>query len=438
MDSDGIGRHVLPGNPVVGGGGQFPMRGTELPPGKDLERYAAQRARLAGSSLLANGHTYLAPLDELRERFDAEGRRFVSFANYDYLGLADDPRVKQAACEAIMSIGVGASASRLVGGERRIHGEMERDMARFLGVEDTLAMVSGYMANLSLVGHLMTKRDLILVDELSHNSIMVGTEISRAEIVEFAHNSLAALDRILAERRHEFERVLVIVEGLYSMDGDIPHLPGLLELRQKHHFWLAIDEAHSIGVLGPTGAGLTEYFGVDPNEIDFIIGTLSKSFVSAGGFIAGRKVVLDWLRYTLPGFVYSVGLPPMIAATVRTCLDIIHDEPWRLKKLHENSQHFVATARRHGLDVGDAAGAGVVPVLFDDLQHCMQVSYMLLEAGYYAPPIVQVGVPRDKPRIRCFISAAHTSDQIEGMLACLAEIARLNVDSGLYDRVRAG
>lgn len=414
------------------------MRGNELPPDKELERYVAQRARLAGGSLLAKAHTYLAPLDTLKDRFEAEGRRFVSFANYDYLGLADDPRIKKAACGAIMSIGVGASASRLVGGERRIHGEMERDLARFLGVEDTLAMVSGYMANLSFVGHLMTKRDLILVDELSHNSIMVGTEISRAEIVEFAHNDLADLDRILAKRRGEFERALVIVEGLYSMDGDIPNLPGLLELRQKHNFWLAIDEAHSIGVLGATGRGLTEHFGIDPQGVDFIVGTLSKTFVSAGGFLAGRKLVLDWLRFTLPGFVYSVGLPPMIAATVQTCLAIIADEPWRLAKLRENSRHFIAAARQHGLDTGGAAGAGVVPILFDDLDQCMQAAYQLLETGYYAPPIVQVGVPKDKPRIRCFISAAHTPDEIEGMLSSLAGITGLTTSASDYDRAQVG
>lgn len=420
------------------GGGHSLMRGEGFPPGRELDRYVAQRARLAGGALLANGHTYLAPLDALRARFESEGRSLVSFANYDYLGLGEDPRVRQAACEAVMTIGVGASASRLVGGERRIHGEMERDMAAFLGVEDTLALVSGYMANLTFVGHLMTKRDLILVDELSHNSIMVGTEISRAEIVEFAHNDLDDLESILQKRRGEFERVLVIVEGLYSMDGDIPDLPRLLELRQRYGCWLMIDEAHSIGVLGANGRGLAEHFGVDPNEIDFIIGTLSKTFVSAGGFIAGRKVVLDWLRFTLPGFVYSVGLPPMIAAAARTCLRIIEEEPWRIAQLRRNSEFFVSRARDHGLDVGNAAAAGVVPILFDDLHYCMHVAYLLLEAGYYAPPIVQVGVPRDKPRIRCFISAAHTPEQIEGMIASLDTIIRMEAPPTRFQSAGAG
>lgn len=395
-----------------------------------LAKYVARRARLAGRPLLAQGHVYLKPLDSLRAEFEARGGRLVSFANYDYLGLAQDERVKQAACAAAMELGVGASASRLVGGEREIHGAMERDIAEFLGAEDALALVSGYMANLTFVGHLMTKRDLILVDEFSHNSIMVGTEVSRATIDQFPHNDADALEEMLRARRGAYERVLVIVEGLYSMDGDIPDLPRLLALKEQYGAWLMVDEAHSIGVLGPTGRGLSEHFGVDPNAVDFIIGTLSKTFISVGGFIVGRREVLDWLRFTLPGFVYSVGLPPMIAAAVRAVIGILREEPWRVARLRRNSELFVAEARERGLDVGTAAGAGVVPILFDDLQKCMATAGRLLEAGYYAPPIVQVGVPRDKPRIRCFISAAHGHDDIVGMLDSLAAIVRQDMPAG--------
>jgi len=398
---------------------------------RNLDGYVQRRLELAGGALFTDESLdqnpldilktlYLRPLDTLTADLARRGKNLVSFANYDYVGLANDPRVKRAACDAIMSIGIGAGASRLVGGERGIHGELERDLATFLGMDDTIALVSGYMTNVSLVGHLLTKNDLIMVDELSHNSIIVGTDVSRARIIRFAHNDLDHLGSILQQVRDEVNRVLIIVEGLYSMDGDVANLPRLLEIRDRYQAWLMVDEAHSLGVLGTSGRGLAEHFGIDPKQIDMIVGTMSKTFAACGGFIAGRKSMIDWLRFTLPAFVFSVGMSPALAAAVRSGIGILQSEPWRVARLQENSRQFLEEVKMRGLDAGPAIGAGVVSILFPGHHECMFAARSLLEAGYFAPPIVQIAVPKDKPRIRFFISASHTDAQISGVVEALA------------------
>ncbi len=399
---------------------------------RSLESYTQRRLQLAGGSLGVDDSSgqslvellktlYLQPLDTLTAQFAQTGRSLVSFANYDYAGLAQDPRIKEAACNAIMTVGIGAGASRLVGGERAVHGELERELAAFLRVDDSIALVSGYMTNVSLVGHLLTKNDVILVDDLSHNSIIVGTDVSRAQVIRFAHNDLDHLESILAQVRKDANRALIIVEGLYSMDGDVANLPRLLEIKERHNAWLMVDEAHSLGVLGATGRGLAEHFGVDPNHIDLIVGTMSKTLGACGGFIAGRKSVIDWLRFTLPAFVFSVGISPALAAAVRAGLEILAAEPWRVAKLHDNSRLFLEHAQVCGLDTGPAIGAGVVSILFSGQHECMFAARSILEAGYFAPPILQLAVPKDKPRIRFFISAAHSHDEIAGVTETLAK-----------------
>jgi 8-amino-7-oxononanoate synthase len=401
---------------------------------RGLERYVQRRLQLAGGALFSDESLdqnpldllktmYLQPLDTLRAEYEKTGRQFVSFATYDYAGIANDQRIKKAACDAIMNIGVGAGASRLVGGERAIHGALERELAEFLGVDDTIALVSGYMTNVSLVGHLLTKNDLILVDELSHNSIIVGTDVSRARVIRFAHNDLDHLESILRKQRNEVNRVLIIVEGLYSMDGDVANLPRLLEIRDRYGVWLMVDEAHSLGVLGANGRGLAEHFGIDARQIDMIVGTMSKTLGASGGFIAGRKTMIDWLRFTLPAFVFSVGLSPALAAAVREAIAILRAEPWRTERLRENSQQFLEEAKSRGLDAGPAIGAGVVSILFSSQQECMTAARLLLDEGYFAPPILQLAVPKDKPRIRFFISALHTQAQISGVIDALGNAA---------------
>ena len=378
-----------------------------------LSDYAHKRFRLAGKSVLDNGNPFFIPTDTLRESIEArEGGHYVSFANYDYLGLADHPKVRGAAHAAVDKFGVGALASRLVGGERSTHRELERGLAEFLGFDDALALVSGYLANVTVLTHLMGGRDAILLDELSHNSVASGGRGAAAETIVFRHNDLDHLDHILTERRETFRNCMIVVESLYSMDGDTVDLERLVELRDKHGVWLMVDEAHSIGVMGASGRGLCEACGVDPARVDFVIGTLSKTFASCGGFICARQGVIDWMRFTLPGFVYSVGLSPVITASASAALDILKTEPWRIEKLAHNAEFFRDTMLAAGLDTGPAIGRAVVPVLFNSDRETMLASQHLLENGVYVPPVVRIGVPKDQPRLRFFISAAHCEEEI--------------------------
>lgn len=385
-----------------------------------LSEYASKRFRLAGKAYLDSGDPFFAPIDILREDALRDGRRFVSFANYDYLGLAAHPKVKAAALAALQKLGIGALASRLVGGERSLHHNLEIGLAKFLGVEAALALVSGYLTNVTTISHILGSHDALFIDELSHNSIVSGAKATVAETIVFQHNDLDHLDFLLREKRANYRNALIVAEGLYSMDGDIADLPRLVELKENRHAWLLIDEAHSIGVLGKNGRGLWEQTGVDPQQVDLIIGTLSKTLGSCGGFVAGKAEVIRWLRYTLPGFVYSVGLSPVIAAAAETALQLIQEESWRTERLRSNAALFMNLAHDGGLDTGPAIGRGVVPILFADSYETLSASSYLMNNGYYVPPIIQIGVPKDQPRLRFFISALHSEEDIRGVTELLA------------------
>jgi len=394
---------------------------------RSLVSFAMRRARLAGIGILEFGRVpWFLALDALKANARRRGGDLVSFANYDYLGLADHPAIKSAAHATVDGVGVGALGSRLVGGERLIHAEFEEAIAQFIGSEGCLTLVSGYLTNLSTISHLMGKLDLIVCDELSHNSIVAGAKGCKASVKMFRHNDIGHLRSLLKECRANYHNCLIAVESLYSMDGDVADLPELLKLKSEFDCWLLVDEAHSIGVLGERGRGISEHFGEDPRRIDIIIGTLSKTFASCGGFICAAEQVLLMMRYTLPGFVYSVGLPPVIAAAAKTALKLLVEEPERVAMLRTNTRRFLEGARQAGLQTGTAQGHAIVPVLFPDLKSTMMASEYLLDRGIYAPPIVHMGVPQSLPRIRFFLSARHTAVEIDRTIAMLAEFSAAN------------
>lgn len=390
---------------------------------RSLEDYAVRRFRFAGNALLEFNDPFFAQIDKLRGDFEAQGKRFVSFANYDYLGLANHPRIREEAKREIDHLGVGALASRLVGGERTTHRPFEAEIAAFLGMESALTLVSGYLANVTTIAWLMNgKRDAIFIDELAHNSIVAGAEGAQAQVVKFRHNDVDHLEHLLQRHREEYRNVLVVVEGVYSMDGDTADLPRLLDIKDRYKIWLLVDEAHSLGVLGETGRGLAEHQGVDPSRIDLIIGTMSKTLASCGGYVCAKKPVIDWFRYTLPGFVYSVGLSPVILAAARTALRLMQEETWRIAKLAQNAELFRTVAHEAGFSTGPAIGRGVVPILFQNDVETMWASQHLLEQGYYVPPVVRIGVPKDGPRLRFFFSANHTEAEIRGVIQTLRDM----------------
>ena len=386
---------------------------------KSLADYAEKRLRLAGGNYLVQHNPFFVPVDKARQDAAAKGQRFTSFANYDYLGLSNHTAIKAAAIAAVEGVGIGALASRLVGDERDSHKDLERALAAFIGVEEVMTLVSGYLTNVTVISHIMGNRGVIFLDELSHNSIISGCRATPCEVIMFHHNDLDHLDALMGEHRCRHKNALIVSESLFSMDGDIVDLPRLIELKKKHATWLLLDEAHSIGVLGDEGRGLCEYTGVDPEEIDLIIGTLSKSFASCGGFVCAKHAVIKWFRHTLPGFVYSVGLSPVISAAALAALDLVQRESWRIAKLAANSELFVDCAREAGLDTGPAIGRGVVPILFRDSYETLAASRYLDAHGFYVPPIIQVGVPKDQPRLRFFMSAANDASDIRAVIDCL-------------------
>ncbi len=391
--------------------------------------------RLGGGFLVSEDNPYFVPTDMLEAQSDQWADGFLSLAHYDYLGLMHHPDTKEAAKAAIDANGTGVGASRLVGGERLGHQAFEKDLADFLRVGGVLTMISGYLTNVSVIGLIMHHKDLVIVDELAHNSIMVGAQGVKSDVVSYTHNDLDDLDRILAERRADYSRVLICTEGLFSMDGDITDLPKLLEIKERHDAWLLLDEAHSYGVLGATGRGLCEHFDVDPERIDMCIGTLSKSFASAGGFLAGNKKIVEWLRYGLAGFIYSVGLQPATVASSHEALRIMRREPERVVRLRRNSKMFLRKAKDAGLNTGTAIGEAVVPVMFDSPMECVRVAKELMDQGIYAPPVIQIGIPKDLPRIRFFLSASHSEADIDRVINALVQASGGSL--GVRDRLSA-
>lgn len=383
--------------------------------------YAERRFRLSGKALIENGHPYFVPTDTLEDAAAQWPEGYLSMSHYDYLGLMQDPETTEAAKSAIDRHGTGVGGSRLVGGERSAHRIFENAMADFLGVGGVLTIISGYLTNFSLIGHVLGGKDLVIADKLSHNSIIMGCKAGRFDFKTYPHNDLATLDSFLEENREKYARVLIATDGLFSMDGDLTDLPTLLEIKERHDAWLLLDEAHSYGVLGKSGRGLCEHFDVDPKRVELTVGTLSKSFASSGGFIAAEADVIEWLRFTLPGFVFSVGLSPATIASAHAALDKLRNETWRVTRLRNNSRHFLNAANDAGLSTGSAVGEAVVPILFESPEECVFVAEALMDSGIYAPPVVHVGIPKDAPRIRFFISASHSTADLDRVIRRVSE-----------------
>ncbi|WP_445000734.1 aminotransferase class I/II-fold pyridoxal phosphate-dependent enzyme [Halomonas mongoliensis] len=346
-------------------------------------------------------------------------RERINFASYNYLGFSGDPRVNQAACDAVARYGTSVSASRVVSGERPIHGELEHVLAEAYGVEDAVAFVSGHATNVSTLGYLMGPKDLILHDEYIHNSSLVGAQLSGARRIPFPHNDADALEALLTRHRGQFERTLIVIEGLYSMDGDVPNLPRFIEIKRRHQAWLMVDEAHSFGVLGERGLGLREHFAIDPRDVDIWMGTLSKSLAGCGGYIAGCRELVEILRYLAPGFLYSVGLPAQVAAPSLAALKLMQQEPERVTRLHAISGYFLEQARARGFDTGHSIGAAVVPIIVGSSPLAARLAHELFTQGINVLPIVPPAVPERSARLRFFLSCDHTREQIDQTLATL-------------------
>lgn len=358
-----------------------------------------------------------------------DGREMVNFSGYNYLGLNGHPRVVAAAAEAAARWGTSASASRIVSGEKPPHRTLERAIADLHGTEDAVAFVSGYTTNVSVVASLVGPKDLVAHDRLIHNSALQGARLSGATRHAFAHNDCDALDAFLTENRGHYERVLIITEGLFSMDGDICPLDRLIDIKRRHKALLMVDEAHSIGSLGAAGRGIGEYFDVAPSDVDVWMGTLSKTLAGCGGYIAGCSALIELLKFSSNGFVYSVGMPPPMAAASAEAIALMRAEPERVARLQANGRLFLETAKAAGLDTGLSAGFNVVPVIIGRSLAAARLSNALLDRGVSVQPVVYPAVEERLARLRFFITADHTAEQITSTVAIVAEeLARLDAE----------
>lgn len=349
------------------------------------------------------------------------GVKYLNFSTYDYLDLNGHPALAEAAEDALQRYGTSASASRLVSGERPPHRALEKQLADIYEAEDCVVYVSGHATNVSTIGKLFGTQDVIFHDSLSHNSIVMGAMTSGAKRISFPHNDMAALERLLKEHRPKAQRALIVTEGVFSMDGNIADLPGLIRLKKEWGCFLMVDEAHALGVLGKSGRGTHEHFGINPKDVDLWMGTLSKTCCTCGGYIAGSKAVVELLKFTSPGFVYSVGMSPVLAAAAKRALEMMLAEPERVAKLQAVSHEFVRYAKEKGLDTGAAEGYAVVPIMLGSSLLAGKLATRLFERHVNVLPIIYPVVEEGAARLRFFLSAAHTDAHVHEAIDIVCE-----------------
>jgi 8-amino-7-oxononanoate synthase len=400
------------------GGAQIPEEFCrfDLHPGyQQLRIIADGAARLGISSPFFKNHEGIAGG---RTRIGA--REYLNFSSYNYLGLSGHLYVSAAAKSAIDRYGTSVSASRAVSGERPLHRELETAIAKAYGVDDAAVFVSGHATNVTTIGYLFGPRDLIVHDELIHNSTLQGIALSGARRLPFPHNDWAALDKLLSQQRRQFERVMIVVEGIYSMDGDFPELPRFIDIKHRHKAFLMIDEAHSFGVMGATGLGIREHFSVAGDEVDIWMGTLSKTLAGCGGYIAGSTALVEHLKFLAPGFLYSVGMSPPVAAASLAALQHLRRDPSRVATLQARGALFLQLARAAGINTGTSAGISVIPAIVGSSPRAARLSAALFERGINVQPILYPAVPEKLARLRFFMCCEHSEADIRTTVSALA------------------
>ncbi|MCL5429391.1 MAG: aminotransferase class I/II-fold pyridoxal phosphate-dependent enzyme [Chloroflexi bacterium] len=360
----------------------------------------------------ADLYYYNQPITELRggARVLVRGREMGMFASYSYLGLIGHPRINKAAKDAIDKYGTGTHGVRSLAGTLDVHIELEQTITDFKHAEAAITYTSGYVTNLTVVSTLMGRHDYVFSDKLNHASIVDGCMMSGAKFVRFKHNDLNDLQRRLEEAPASATK-LVIADAVFSMDGDIIDLPRVVDLCNKHHAWLMIDEAHSLGVLGKTGRGIEEHFGLG-DVVDIKMGTLSKTIPSVGGYVAGRKDLITYLRHASRAYIFSAALPPAQAAAANESFKIILDEPERIEKLRVNADQFIMGLKKRGFDTLYTVTA-IVPVLCGDDMVAYAMTREVQNKDVFVLPVVSPAVEQGKARLRATVTAAHEPDEIE-------------------------
>ncbi|MBI4496786.1 MAG: pyridoxal phosphate-dependent aminotransferase family protein [Chloroflexi bacterium] len=349
------------------------------------------------------------------------GRTVLMFGSINYLGLTEDARLKGAAIDAIQKYGTGCTGSRLLNGTLDLHEELEHRIARFMGKESALVFTTGFQTNLGIISALVGREDVVVLDRACHASIVDGSRLAFGKMVKFAHNDMEDLERILAEHagRHG---ILVVVDGVFSMEGDLANLPEIVRLKQQYGARLMVDDAHGIGVMGPSGRGTAEHFGV-ADAVDLVVGTFSKSFASTGGFVAGNEQVIYYIKHTARAFLFSASTPPASAASALAALDIMETEPERFARLWENTTKWKTHLDRMGFNTGHSA-TPIVPIVVGNDFRLAVFWRKLFDAGVFANAAVAPAVEPGHALLRTSCMATHEDGHLDQGLEILQQVGR--------------
>jgi 8-amino-7-oxononanoate synthase len=387
----------------------------------DIFERCAQAASYE-SGLKESGHYFL--FRKLESPQDSEvvvnGKRVIMVGSNNYLGLTNHPRVKEAAIKAIEKYGTGCAGSRILNGNLDIHEELEKKLARFLRKEAALVFATGYQTNLGVISALVGRNDVAIIDMYDHASIMDGCRLSFGEVKKYRHNDMDALERALEATKGKDK--LIIVDGVFSMEGDIADLPAIVKLARAYGARIMLDDAHAVGVLGDGGRGTAEHFGLE-NEVDLIMGTYSKSLAAIGGFVAGRADVISWIKHLARSMIFSASLPPSLVASVSTALDIVEEQPELRARLWRNTHKMLRGYKTLGYDTG-MSETPIIPVLIKDTLKTYQMCKLLFENGVFVSSVISPGVPPGRELLRTSYMATHTEEQLDKVLAAFEKVGR--------------
>ena len=374
------------------------------------------------SGLKESGHYFL--YRKLQSPQDSEvvvnGKRVIMVGSNNYLGLTNHPRVKEAAIKAIEQYGTGCAGSRILNGNLDAHEELERKLAKFLRKEAALVFATGYQTNLGAISALVGRNDVAIIDMYDHASIMDGCRLSFGEVKKYKHNDMKALERTLEGTKEKDK--LIIVDGVFSMEGDIADLPAIVKLARAYGAKIMVDDAHAVGVLGDGGRGTAEHFGLE-KEIDLIMGTHSKSLAAIGGFIAGPSDVISWIKHLARSMMFSASLPPSLVASVSTALDIIEEQPELRARLWRNTNKMLKGYKALGYDTGTSA-TPIIPVVIKDTMKTYEMCRLLFENGVFVNAVISPAVPQGRELLRTSFMATHTEEQLDKVLAAFEKVGK--------------
>ncbi len=341
-----------------------------------------------------------------------DGSQYINFSGYNYLGMSGDAQVTAAVVAAIQEFGTSVSASRLVSGEKPLHHQLENAISKLIGTDETAVLSSGYATNLAVITHLFGPGDLVIYDALAHNSILQGAQFSGATCMAFPHNDIGALEAILEKKRDQYRRVLIVSEGVFSMDGDICEATALIAIKKRFQCFLMLDEAHSMGVIGNTGCGIREYYNLNPKDVDIWMGTLSKSFASCGGYISGSSELIENFKYSSAGFVYSAGISPANTAAAFAAVELMRQQPERINNLQQRHSLLLSLLRKASIPTGKSSDTPIIPLMAGSTEGAIKLSSYLKTCYINALPIFYPAVEKTLARVRLFVNCLHTEEQV--------------------------